>query len=291
MPGDPADRLDSPAVPAEQAERNRRALGLDRPVGVQLLRRLASYASGDLGVSFTRKRPVDSVLVDALPSTALLGSAALLLAYGIGLPLALLLVALPARWRRRADRGLLALAVTPRFWLGVMLIFLLHGLAGWFPASHAGPPGGGGWIDRLRHLVLPALALGLPAACVVGRYQLAVMERVLDDPHVRSARAAGAGGVRLFGQHVLRPSLGPAIALFVLDLPVLVSGAIVVEVIFAWPGVGRLTAEAVLASDYPLALAAAMLAAVVVVGGRFLAEALAHAMHPRQAASLEEGGA
>jgi peptide/nickel transport system permease protein len=122
MPGDPADRLDSPAVPAEQAERNRRALGLDRPVGVQLLRRLASYASGDLGVSFTRKRPVDSVLVDALPSTALLGSAALLLAYGIGLPLALLLVALPARWRRRADRGLLALAVTPRFWLGVMLI-------------------------------------------------------------------------------------------------------------------------------------------------------------------------
>jgi peptide/nickel transport system permease protein len=289
MPGDPADRLNSPAVPAEQAERNRRALGLDRPLGTQLLRTIGSYANGDLGVSFTRKRPVETVLADALPSTVLLGSTALLLAYGLGLPLAVLLVALPARWRRIADRGMLALAVMPRFWLGVMLIFVLHGLAGWFPASHTGPPGGGDWVDRLHHLVLPTLALGLPAACIVGRLQLAVMEGVLDSPHVRSARAAGGGGLRLFTQHVLRPCLGPAIALFALDLPVLVSGAIVVEMIFAWPGVGRLTAEAVLSADYPLALAASALSVTVVLLGRFAAEALARALDPRQAAVVEEG--
>ena len=286
MPGDPADRLDSPAVPAEQAERNRRALGLDRPVLVQLAITLGSYARGDLGVSMTRKRPVVEVLVEALPPTILLGSVALLLAYGVGLPLALLLVTLPRRWRRLVDRGLLAFAVVPRFWLGVMLVFLLHSLAGWFPATHAISPGGGGWSDRIRHLVLPALTLGLPAAFVVCRYQFAVMEQVLGDLHVRSARAFGAGGYRLLARHVLRPSLSPAVALFAVDLPVIVSGAIVVEVIFAWPGVGRLTADAVLGSDYPLALAAALLSATVVLFGRLLAEGLARVIDPRQAADV-----
>jgi len=289
MPGDPADRLDSPAVPVEQAERNRRALGLDRPLGIQLVRTLASYAEGDLGVSFTRKRPVTRVLGDALPWTLMLGSAALLITYGLGLPLALLLVALPSRWRRLAERVLFGLAVVPRFWLGVMLIFVLHDLAGWFPASHTSAPGGGDWTDVLRHLVLPALALGLPGACIVARYQLGVMQHVLEEDHVRAARAGGAGGLRLFGHHVLRPSLGPAIALFGIDLPIIVSGAIVVEMVFAWPGVGRLTAEAVLGADYPLALGAAMLAATVVVIGRFVAQTLAHSVHPRQAAALREG--
>ena len=289
MPGDPADRLDSPTVPAEQAERNRRALGLDRPVGAQLVRTLASYMQGELGASFTRQRPVAAVLAEALPATLLLGSAALVLAYGLGLTLAVLLVALPHRWRRIADRSLLGFAVMPRFWLGVMLILLLHGLAGWFPASHAAPPGGGGWSDRLLHLVLPALTLGFPAACVVGRYQLAVMERLIDNPHVRAARAAGAAGARLLLQHVLRPSLGPAVALFAIDLPVIVSGAIVVEVIFAWPGVGRLTADAVLGSDYPLALAAALLSVTVVLIGRLSAEAVSGLIHPRVAAARIEG--
>ena len=284
MPGDPADRLDSPTVPAEQAERNRRALGLDRPIVAQLAITLGSYARGDLGVSVTRKRPVVEVLLEALPPTVLLGSVALLVAYGVGLPLALLLVTFPGRWRRLVDRGLLAFAVVPRFWLGVMLVFLLHSLAGWFPATHAISPGGGGWSDRIRHLVLPALTLGLPAAFVVCRYQLAVMEQVLGDLHVRSARAFGAGGYRLLARHVLLPSLSPAVALFALDLPVIVSGAIVVEVIFAWPGVGRLTADAVLGADYPLALAAALLSATVVLLGRLLAEVLARVIDPRQAA-------
>jgi len=283
LPGDPLDRLDSPTVPPEQAERNRRALGLDRPAPVQLVRTIGSYARGDLGVSFAHKRPVDDVLIDALPASILLGTTALLLAYGLGLPAAVMLVGLPERRRRFLDRLLVAMTVVPRFWLALMLIFLLHDLAGWFPASHAFSPGGGSWIDHLQHLVLPSLALALPAAFVVCRYQLAVMTRVLNDPHVRSARAAGAGGLRLLRQHVLRPSLGPAIALFALDLPVIVSGAIVVEVIFAWPGVGRLTAEAVLGSDYPLALAAAMLSVVVVLIGRLGAELLVRKVNPQQA--------
>lgn len=281
LPGDPTERLDSPSVPAAQAERNRRALGLDRPPVARLVRTLSSYLAGDLGVSFARKRPVAEVLAAALPPTLLLGATALALAYGAGSSVAIALVALPRRRRRALDRLLLAFAVVPRFLLGVMLILVLHGIAGWFPASHATSPGGGGPGDRLWHLVLPALALGLPAACVVARFQLAVMERTLDASHVRAARAGGAGGLRLLTRHVLQPSLGPTVALAGVDLPLVVSGAIVVETVFAWPGVGRLTAEAVLLSDYPLALAAALLSVTFVIVGRLAAQALAARLDPR----------
>jgi len=289
MPGDPTDRLDSPNIPAEQAERNRKALGLDRPPAEQFARTVASYARGDLGVSTSRLRPVTSVLAESLPATAILGAATLALAYGIGLPLALILVSVTARSKRALDALLLGLAVIPRFWLGVLLVLLFHGVAGWFPASHAFSPGGGDWIDGLRHLVLPSITLGLPAMAVVARYQLAMMEQVRRSPHVRAARAAGGGGLLLLWNHVARPSLGPAIALFVLDLPVLASGAIVVEVIFAWPGLGRLTAEAVLGADYPLALAAAMLSTTIVILGRLLAGLAARTAHPAQRAAEGSG--
>lgn len=287
MPGDPADTLDSPEVPAEQAERNRRALGLDQPLHIQFLRTAASYCRGDLGVSVTRRRPVADALASALPHTILLGLSTLLLAYGLGLPLALAIVGLPARYRRRFDVGLLAAAITPRFWLAVVLVLIFHGWAGWLPASHAAPPGGGDWFDRARHLVLPTLALGAPAACVVARFQLAAMETMLEEMHVRAARAVGVGRTRLIAQHVFRPSAALAIALLGLDLPVLVSGAIVIEIIFAWPGVGRLTAGAVLGGDYPLALAATLLTAALVLLGRLVSESLTRWVDPR----IEDGAA
>jgi len=282
MPGDPLDRLDAAQVPAAQAERTRRALGLDRPVFVQLARTLLSYATGDLGISFSRGRPVASVLAAAVPPTVVLGTAALILGYGVGIPISLGLIALGRRRRRAFDSALLVLASIPRFWLGALLILTFHSFAGWFPASHTTAPGGGDWIDRLRHLVLPALTLGLPAACVVARFQLVAMERALASAHVRAARATGSGGLRLAARHLLRPSLGPAVSLLGLDLPVLVSGAIVVEVTFSWPGLGRTTADAVLSSDYPLALAAAMLSAGAVFVGRMSTEWLATAIDPRQ---------
>lgn len=286
VPGDPGDRLDDPAIPAEQAERTRRALGLDQPPLRQLLATLGGYARGELGVSVTRRRPVLDVLRDTLPATAGLGAAAVVLAYGLGLPLSLLLLSAPVRLRRSLDGAFLAVATVPRFWLGLLAILVLHGMTGWFPASHALPPGGGDWRDALRHLALPALTLGLPAACVVARFQLAAMERTLGDPHVRAARAAGAAGLRLLTLHVLRPRLGASIALFGLDLPVLVSGAVVVETVFAWPGLGRASAEAILGHDYPLALATATLALIAVVGGRFLAAALARQANPAERSAV-----
>jgi peptide/nickel transport system permease protein len=282
VPGDPADRMEIPGVPPEQAQRSRQALGLDLPLPAQLLRTLASYARLDLGVSIGRHRPVVEVLAGALPATLLLGSAALAVAYGLGMSGALLALSLPLRSRRVADQAALALATLPRFWLGIVLVVVFHSLAGWLPASHDASPGGGGAADRLRHLVLPSLALGLPAAAAVFRYALASMTRTLSAPHVTAARASGSSGLPLLLRHVLRPSAGPALTLLGLDLSVLVSGALVVEVVFAWPGMGRVTAEAVLGSDYPLALAASVLAAAVVIAGRTASELLAAIFDARQ---------
>ncbi len=292
MPGDPRDRLEDVALPREQADRMRRALGLDDPLPEQLVRTLAAYARGELGVSFTRHRPVAEVLAGALPASVALGSAALAIAYAIGLALALLAVRMPEATRERLDAVLLALAVVPRYWLGVLLVLVFHAWAGWLPASHAMSPGGGSVIDRLRHVVLPALALGAPGAAVVARLALASMARLRDAPHVVRARASGERGIALLVRHVLRPAAAPILALVGLDLPALVSGAVVVEIVFSWPGAGRLTAEAILAADYPLALAGAVLAAVAVVLGRAVAEGLARRLDPRLgalSADLEAG--
>jgi peptide/nickel transport system permease protein len=282
IPGDPADRVEIPGIPPEQAQRSREALGLDLPLPAQLLRTLASYARLDLGVSIGRHRPVIEVLAGALPSTLLLGASALALAYGLGVSCALLALSLPGRPQRIADQVALVLATVPRFWLGIALVVVFHSFAGWLPASHDVSPGGGGALDRLRHLVLPSLALGLPAAAAVFRYALASMQSTLAAPHVRTARASGSAGLPLVVRHVLRPSAGPTLSLLGLDVSVLVSGALVVEMVFAWPGMGRVTAEAVLGSDYPLALAASVLAAALVILGRTGSEMLAARLDTRQ---------
>lgn len=289
MPGDPQDRLDAPGIPASEAERTRRALGLDAPIPLQFLQTVISYARGELGVSIGRREPVADVLRSAIPATMLLGAAALALAYGAGVPAALFLVALPPRARRSCERAALLLALVPRFWLGVLLILLLHSAAGLLPASHAAPPGGGGLAARLRHLALPALTLAIPAAASISRYQLSVMEAALQAPHVKASRAAGRSGLGLLSRHVLRPSLAATAALAGLDLQVLVSGALVVETVFAWPGLGRITAEAVLGSDYPLALASALVCSAAVVCGRFLAEEAARRLDPRFGSPPGEG--
>lgn len=281
LPGDPADRLDAPGILPEQAERARNALGLGEPLRVQLGRTIAAWGRGDLGISMSRHRPVVDVIAEALPATAALSAAALLLAYGLGTATAVGGLLLPPRGRKLARAAMIAASAAPTFWVAVLLVLVLHAWAGWLPASHASSPDGVGIADRLAHLVLPALALGLPAAATVARYQMASAERMLDAPHVRSARARGGGWLRVLATHVVRPSLTPTLALLGLDLPVLISGALVVETAFAWPGLGRITAQAVLASDYPLALAVSVLAATSVVGGRLVSEALAKWIDPR----------
>ncbi|MDQ7005774.1 MAG: ABC transporter permease [Acidobacteriota bacterium] len=282
LPGDPLDRLSQPGIGAGQAERTRVALGLDRSAPARWAAIVRSYLRGELGYSWTRRRSVARAVREALPYSLVLGTLALGLAYALGLVVAWSGLLSGPRVRRVLLTALLPLALAPGFWLGLLGIALFHGWLGWLPASHAAPPGGAGRLPDWRHLLLPALTLALPAAAMVARYQLAAAAQALAAPGAAVARALGLGRARIAWNHGLRPTLGTTVVLVGLDLPLLVSGALVVETVFSWPGVGRLAAGAVLASDYPLALALVLLGASTVVLGNLGADLVAAALDPRR---------
>lgn len=285
LPGDPLDRLTDPAMPRDQAERTRHALGLDLSLPAQFARTVASYLHGDLGVSTLHHLPVSRVLGRALLPSSILALTAMTAAWLLALALLLLVGPAGPRARGAADRLALLLASLPRFWLGVLAVLLFHDRLGWLPSSHVGPTGASGLLPAPSHLVLPAATLAFPAAAAIFRYLLATAERAAASPAARHAHALGVMGGRWAWQQVIRPSLSPAVVLAGLDLPALVSGALVVEIVFSWPGIGRTAAQAIEGGDYPLALAAAMLSGVAVVTGGLLADLAARRLDPR----LREG--
>lgn len=300
-PGDPTARyLDSRMSQAQQ-DQLRQALGLDRPLPEQYLRWLGSIVlRGDLGFSFSHNRPVTRVLAEHLPPTLLLAITALLMQFGAGIVLG----ALAARREgSRADRTVrwlsLVLYSTPHFWLGLMALLLLSYRAGWFPASGMSSVDAldwGGWwslrrlLDTAHHLVLPASALGLAMAGGVARFVRNALLEVTHENFIRSSRAAGVGEGRILWLLALKNALVPVIQLAGLSLPYLISGALVTEVVFSWPGMGRLTYGAILARDYPVILGATLLAAIMVVAGNLLADLGHAAVDPRVRREITDHG-
>jgi peptide/nickel transport system permease protein len=288
-PGSPLTTLDDQQLPAEMAERVRRDFGLDRPVLVQYSHWLLRVARGDLGISLSQQRPVRAVLAAALPHTLVLAAAALLLMLALGVGIALLQAARP--WSRR-DRMLSLVSVTlfstPVFWLGAMLLAAFAIGTGWFPAGGArdvtlGPDAG--WLtlaaDRLYHLVLPAFTLGLAGAGLIARYQRTALLEVLAMDFIRTARAKGLSPRAVLWRHALPNALLPTITLLGLIAPALLSGAVLVETVFAWPGMGRVTADAILRRDYPVVAGATLVAAILVVLSTIVADALTRWADPR----------
>jgi peptide/nickel transport system permease protein len=287
-PGDPLTIVGERVSP-DDLDRLRRSFGLDRPVPEQYLKYLASLARGDLGVSLTQHRPVLDALADAIPNTLLLAAAALLVDFGLGLAIALFQA---TRAGTRTDHLLSALTITlystPVFWLGLLLLVWFGQGLGWFPAAGATDPIAyatlslpARLLDRLHHVVLPALTLGLAAAGYTARHQRSALLEVLGQDFVRTARAKGLRARVVLLRHALRNALLPTITLAGLALPVLLSGSVLVESVYSWPGMGRLAAEAVGRRDYPLVTGAALLAAVMVVLGSLLADLAARAADPR----------
>jgi peptide/nickel transport system permease protein len=290
-PGDPAANLlggDRP-VPKEVRARIVAAYGLDRPPVERYLRWLGAVAlRGELGWSISRGRPVTRVLGDALPATLLLAGAALLVHLAAGTALGVAM----ARWRGRwPDRALGALGLVlysmPAFWVGLMAILALSLGLGLFPPGATHSVGAETWaplrraLDLAWHLALPAGILGLTSAAALSRFVRSGILATLGEEFVRAARARGVGGSRLLLGHALRSALLPAITLLGLSLPVLVSGSLVTEVVFAWPGMGRLAFEAILARDVPVVLAATLLSAVLVIAGNVAADLAMAAADPR----------
>ncbi|HZN55693.1 MAG TPA: ABC transporter permease [Candidatus Polarisedimenticolaceae bacterium] len=279
-PGDPAATLlgDAP-VPPETRARILAAYGLDRPPLSRYVSWMTSAARGDLGWSLSRGRPVTKVLAAALPPTIGLGGAALALQLLLGLAAGTLHAVRPGgaldRWLSVAG---LVLASVPTFWLGLMAILLLAVAVPLFPPSSMHSVGAEGWgaparaADAAWHAALPALVLASGSAAVVARFVRAGLLRSLGEGFARAARARGASHGRVLLRHALPAAAGPVITLAGLQLPFLVSGAVVVEVVFGWPGMGRVTYDAVLAQDLPVVLASVLLATVLVIAGNLLAD-------------------
>lgn len=294
-PGDPTLLYTSPDVSPDVLERMRRNLGLDQPVHVRYVRWLAAFLTGDFGVSFARSRPVAGVILEILPNTLLLSGCALLIAFVIGIVLGVIQA---VRQYSLLDSvlsvGALFFYSMPSFWLALMLIlvFALHakvtwGWPIWFPPSgmtsvdheFLGPIAQ--LRDRAAHLFLPAMSLVLMLAAGVARYTRSSMLEVIRQDYVRTARAKGVGEVRVIFKHALRNAVLPVVTLLGLYLPFLFSGAVFVETVFAWPGMGRVIVEAVSQRDYPVVMAVSFVFAVMVVLGNLLADVLYAVVDPR----------
>src|SRR5882672_9188079 len=287
-PGDPAARLIGPTATPAQLAAQRHALGLDRPLTAQFATWVARAARGDWGTSIATGHPVRAVLGEAWPATVRLVGLSLLLSYLLGLAVG---ATQAAANRSRLDTVLSVASVTlfaiPGYWLGLMLVMVFSYWAGVLPAFGAAGLDADlltGWpriADQLRHLALPLTTLTLIGVGGTARFVRGAMLDVGSQPFVTTARAKGVSPARVMLHHILRNALVPILVLLGLSLPALFSGAVFVEVVFAWPGVGRVLVDAVHARDYPVVLAATTVSAILVVIGNLLADALAACVDPR----------
>jgi peptide/nickel transport system permease protein len=290
-PGDPTAAYFNPNVSPDVIDQMRRNFGLDQPLPEQYVRWLGAFLTGDFGFSFSRLRPVSEVLAEALPNTLWLGGASLLVVFVVG---CLVGVVQAVRLYTRTDHVLTFLALflysVPTFWLGVVLI-MWAASDGWLGAmlpisgiqsfDHESLGFWGQLADRGRHLVLPTITLGLGSAAAIARYMRGSMLDTLGEDYIRTARAKGLSERRVIFRHAVRNALLPIISLVGLFLPLLFGGAVVVEYIFSWPGMGRLMYDAILARDYPVVMAASFLFAALVIVANLAADLLYAAADPR----------
>lgn len=291
LPGDPTALLLDPRVPPAARQQLQHLWGLDRPLIVQYGTWLLRAVRGDWGTSIVHHRPAAAVLASALPYTLLLGLAALLVEVAVALPLGVLAA------RRRggaADHllrvGSLLLFAMPTFWVALMALLLFAYRWPLFPAGHAAEADSpGGAAELLTHLALPALVLGLSGAGAFLRLVRGSLLAALPEEPLRAARARGLSETRVVWVHALRRSAAPMLQLLGLSLPGLLGGALVIEVVFSWPGLGQLAYVAVLTRDLPLVLACTAWSGSLVVLGNLLADLLTTAADPRLRDAMAEG--
>jgi len=283
MPGDPVDLMIAadPRLTSADVARLRALHGLDRPLLARFLDWLAAALAGDLGHSRLYGRPVAEVLPPRLAATALLMGTSLLLALAAAVP-AGIRAALRPGGRFDVLAHLLAFAAfsLPSFWLAILLVILFSVVLGWLPPGGV-PTGPAGLLDQLRHMVLPVLTLTLATFGVFFRFVRQAVAEVLAEPFVAAARAKGLSTRQLVRRHVLPVALPPVVTVTALHFGGLLSGALVVETVFAWPGTGRLLYEAILGNDFNLALAALLVATAATLLANLLADILHVRLDPR----------
>ncbi len=289
MPGDPIDLMLSadPRFTTADAARLKALYGLDRPLLERYLRWLQRALAGDFGYSRLYGQPVFAVIWPRLLNTLLLMGTSLLLALLIAIP-AGILAALRPRGPLDTLVNLLAFAgfSVPSFWLSLMLIVLFAVTLGWLPAGGVASVGDGGFLDRLTYLVLPVAALTLLTAGTFLRFVRASMLEALEEDHIRTARAKGCGTARIVLAHALPNAMIPVVTVVALHFGSLLSGALVVETVFSYLGMGKLIYDAILGNDYNLALAALLLGTALTLLANLAADIVYLELDPRIHESL-----
>lgn len=282
-PGGPlAIYLENPSVRPEDIERLKRAMGLDRPVGEQYLRWLFAFVRGDWGFSLSDGRAVSVRMLERLPATLELAGTSLLVALLAAIPVGVLSAVRRGGWFDRvATTVSLAGISLPVFWFGLVLQLLLAVRLGWLPSSGRASAFGGGFADHVRHLVLPAIVLAAVHAAAWSRYLRSSMIGVLRERFILALASRGVPKRRLVLRHAFRNALGPLTTVVLLDAALVVSGAVVTESVFAWPGLGSLFTEALGRRDYPVLMAFLMVTSVAVVVLNLVADLALGALDPR----------
>lgn len=289
-PGDPfAGALENPRVSPSIRANLRAQYGLDRPLPQQYARYVAQLARGNLGWSFSRGRAVRDVLGDVLPKTVLLMGTALAASFLIGVGVATVQVSRRGSGLDRfLDRASLFLASMPDFWLAILMLLAFSYWIPLFPIGGAVDPvvhdalsAPARFLDSLRHLILPAATLTLLYASGIARFQRGALLDVMPLDFIRTARGKGLRERQILLRHAMRNALLTLITLVGLSVPVLLTGAVFIEKVFAWPGMGLTMVDAIGARDYPLVIGCVIAGSILVVAGSLLADLLYRWADPR----------
>lgn len=300
-PGDPADLLLSDQASAQDIAEARHRWGLDQPIYVQYLRFLANMLTGDFGTSFRFSDPVISVIAERLPATIELAVVSLLIALVLGIPLGVCAGAKPNSWADNLGSffGFFGISM-PSFWFGIMLILVVAGYLNWLPSSGRSTYGvahgsetdfyilssllAGEWRaawDGIQHIMMPAIALGTNMMGIIMRVTRSSVLEVVHEDYIRTARAKGVGERRVLWRHVLRNALIPIVTVVGLELGTLLSGSIIVETVFSWPGSGSLLITAIQSRDYPLITGTVIVYTIAFVAINFTIDILYAVFDPR----------
>lgn len=281
VPGDPVRVALGTRFTQEAYDALRAASGLDQPLLTQYLQYVGNALTGDLGVSFRSGTPVTQVLLERLPATVSLAVAAMVVALAVAFPLGIYAATHHGRLSDTVVRVASQVGVSvPDFWLGIVFILVFSVTLGWLPPSGYVPITEDplGWLQRVT---MPALAVGLVSGAILTRFVRSAVLESLGSDHARTARAKGLRRRVVLGRHVVRNALVPVITVVGVQAATLLGGIIVVEVVFAWPGLGRLVFDAVAARDYPVVQGAVLLVATLFLLVSFVVDVLYGRIDPR----------
>ncbi len=273
LTGDPTYLLVPETATQADIDALRHQLGFDRPLVLQYLDFLAELARFDLGQSVVQRVPVTTIIASRLPYTLMLAAGALLVACGIGVPIGILLAIFRNSPAAKVAAGfVLAAQSMPTFWSGILMILVFSVLLGWLPPSSTGD---------LSNLVMPSFALGLLSMATFARITRSALLDELSKDYVRTARSRGVRSGRLLIRHLARNASIPVITVAALEISNLLAGAVIVETVFAWPGLGQVTVQAILARDFMIVQGVVLLGAFVTVLLNLMSDLLYSLVDPR----------